>query len=68
MLPEDFTLRRHYLTDLKFKQDAQFEDFIAVAMGTKTVKNTEFPVTQNSISTLHYVLTGLFVFLLFVLF
>lgn len=68
MLPEDFTLRRHYLTDLKFKQDAQFEDFIAVATGTKTVKNAVFPVAQNSILSLRYILVGLFVLLLFILF
>jgi hypothetical protein len=66
MIPEDFTLRRHYLTELKFKQETQFDDFIAVANSSHAT-----PLVAQapcSLPVLHYVSVGFFVLLLFVLF
>jgi hypothetical protein len=70
MIPEDSTLRRHYLTELKYKQESQFEDFISVATGKGTqVKPTpQFPVAQESIPYSSYLAAFAFVLLLLVLF
>jgi hypothetical protein len=35
MIPEDSILRRHYLTELKYKQQSQFEHFIAATRADK---------------------------------
>jgi hypothetical protein len=71
MIPEDFTLRRHYLTELKYKQETNFEDFISVATygkGTKVTKLPPFAEAPVSIPMFHYVAAGFFVLLLIVLF
>ena len=71
MIPEDSMLRRHYLTELKYKQEANFQDFISVATyGKRTEVTTlsSFPDAPASIPMLHYVAAGFFVLLLVILF
>ncbi len=71
MIPEDSTLRRHYLTELRYKQQEQFEDFISIATTgkrTKIHKLPNVPEAEDSISSLHYITAGFFVLLLIVLF
>lgn len=65
MIPEDFTLRRHYLTELKYKQQTTFEDFISIAARGK---DNTIPQAPVSIPFFHYVTAGFFVLLLLVLF
>lgn len=52
MIPEDSTLRRHYLTELKYNQEKQLA----------------YQQAPDSIPFLHFVAAGFFVLLLFVLF
>ena len=67
MIPEDFTLRRHYLTEIKNKQQCIFDEFTSVAMGASSV-DSDFPVANSGLSVGHVCL-GLAIFLfIFVIF
>ena len=66
MIPEDFTLRRHYLTELKFKQEKDFEYFTNVASEDKA--STPLPQAHDSIPLSTIGLALAFVFLLVVIF
>lgn len=55
MVPEDSMLRRHYLTELKRKQDAQFENFILVATEGKNSKVDSFPEAESHLPFSHIV-------------
>lgn len=69
MIPEDSMLRRHYLTELKYKQQAQFEDFTSIALtgggrGTKVNILPDFPEPTSDISISHFFVAGLIVMVL----
>lgn len=66
MIPEDFTLRRHYLTELKFKQEKDFEYFTNVAIEDKA--SVTLPQAPDSIPLSTIGLALAFVFLLVVIF
>jgi hypothetical protein len=70
MIPEDSTLRRHYLTELKYKQQSQFDGFISCAVeGTsKKLTSPQFSVAPESIPYSSYLAAFAFVLLLIVLF
>lgn len=59
-IPEDFNLRRHYLTELKYKQQENFESFIHATECSQ-------PVIEPSSNRFLVITTALVIFGLLIL-
>lgn len=66
MIPEDSMLRRHYLTELKNKQQSIFEDFTSIAIEGKGTQIESLPEAPSSLPFFNIV-TGLAIFFVLVL-